>query len=237
MQSQITTFFSTIKTNNSSAATSADILETKAIAEYERDRKRAHKGDDIRRKVVNHTHTPTNKNSKTTPAWKKAGGEERERRVSNKTGRDFFFLDDKEDVLDQWLEEPVGADEEDAFEKENRPHPNSVRLEDLVVKPAAKGGRKHSRPLTTRSSTPQFDIPPFTKPTTDLLPPLMDTIPRTSRNGVAEDYDDFCFEFSSPGFDDWTVAATADGYLRYAITGAVEPASSATTVLVMPCNW
>lgn len=236
MQSQITTFFSTTKPNhnNNNSAAAADILETKAITEYERDRKRAHKGDDVKRKVV-HTHTP-NKNSRT-PAWKRhAGSEEKERRVSSKLGREF--LDDTSEDVDQWLEEPVGADQEDtATEKENRPHVNSVRLEDLVVKTAGKGGKKNSRPLTTRPSTPQLDAPPFVKPPTDLLLPLMDTIPRTPFNGVAEDYDDLCFEFSSPGFDDWTVTATADGCLRYSTFDSVEPATPATTVLVMPCIW
>jgi len=235
MQSHGITFISA--TTRTGPATE-DVLETKAIAEYERDRKRAHKGHDTKRKAVVSVDHGDAKHGKT-PAWKRAGGggEEKERRVLSRLGRDI--REDKDDA-DQWFEEPVGAEENEVLDKENRPsgQPALVCLEELVVRTAARGSKKHSRPLTTRPSAHrQTSITaPFNTVSSHLLPPLMDciTIPPT---GPANDYDNGFFEFSSPGSDEWTVAAIEDGCLRYSTCGSVASASSATTVLVMPCNW
>jgi len=221
---------------------STDVLEIKAIAEYERDRKRAHKGHDIKRKgltVIDSNVSPNNKHGKA-PAWKRAGSEEKERRVLNSSRFKKGFRDEQEEY-EQWVEER--EDEDERLNKENRQSPQSpsVRLEELVVRSAAKSSKKLSRPLTSRPSTPrQISPSPNTQVTsfhTDLLAPLMDTIDTAQHGITTTSFDDgFFFEFSSPGADEWTVAATEDGGLRYA-TSTVASRSSATTVIVMPCDW
>jgi hypothetical protein len=231
---------------------STDVLEIKAIAEYERDRKRAHKGHDahIKRKGLfvvdsNVVSTNTKHTSSKSPAWRRAGNEEKERRVLNgsKFGKGFRDVDVEAEEYEQWVEDR--EEEDERLDKENRRSPSqsaSVRLEELVVRSAAKGSKKVSRPLTSRPSTPR-QISPNAQNTsfpTDLLAPLMDTLTiDTAPHGTTttNDYDDgFFFEFSSPGADEWTVAATEDGGFTYA-TSTVASASSATTVVIMPCVW
>ncbi|KAG9011087.1 hypothetical protein FRB94_009230 [Tulasnella sp. JGI-2019a] len=230
---------------------STDVLETKAIAEYERDRKRALKGHDTHTKrkgplvVVDSNVVMTNNKHTKSPAWKRAGAEEKERRMFNGSRfvkRDLRAEREEEDD-EQWVEE--AEEVERSLDKENRPSVQSisVRLEELVVRAAAaKGSKKISRPLTSRPSTPR-QISPATHAQTpfpnDLLQPLMDTINTPPRHGTTtNDFDDgsFDFEFSSPDADEWTVAAIEDGGLRFA-TSSVAPPSSAFTVIVMPCAW
>jgi len=208
-----------------------DVLETKAIAEYERDRKRAHKGHDIRKKVTSVSHHYNNPNHINLPAWKRVGSDEKERNVLSRLGRNT--KEDMED-LEQWTEdaEPVQAEEDAVLDKENRPS-SSVRLEDLV-RPTAKVSRKNSRQLTARASSPGQDSNAFHTLSSALLPPLMDTV--SGSDSSNNDIEGF-FEFSSPGAEEWTVAALEDGCVRFATFEDVAPASFTTTVVVMPCIW
>lgn len=140
-----------VNTNNLNTLTAAtDVLETKAVAEYERERKRAHKGHDTKRKsvAVDHHHHTADKQSVKVPAWKRAGGGERQQRVVlSRLGRDAARDEDEEEA--SWADDlAMIAAEEEEEGKENRRSPQtpSVRLEDLVVRSAhGKSGRKHSR--------------------------------------------------------------------------------------------
>jgi len=245
MQSHGVTFLSA-----NSTPTPTDVLETKAITEFERDRKRAFKGHDIRKKVTgitgHHHHVTNGINASTKlPARRRGGGgEEKERRVLGRLGWDL-----REEADQQWIEEWVADDEEDmVIGKENRPSPAQsalvVRLEDLVVKsPAAKGGKKLLSPLTSRPATPRqlsrATTPFFIADDDVLLSPLMDTSDSDDDDDSDDDGLGF-FEFSSPGAADWTVVVTEDGCLEYSTSsncGFVASASSTTTVVVMPCAW
>jgi len=224
-----------------------DVLEIKAIAEYERDRKRAHKGQNHKKvtgvkghhhHISNNYHNHHNK----LPTWKRTGAaDERERRALNQFGWDV------REGEDQWVEERIGGDAEDFdFDKENKPSSPLaavlVGLEELVIRPAAaKAGKKLllSRPGTprqiSRASTPFSS----TFPEDILLEPLMDTNGQSdSDDDGSDDGLDF-FEFSSPGADDWAVVVTEDGCLKYSTSsgGIVASTSSTTTVIVMPCTW
>jgi len=224
-----------------------DVLDVKAIAEFERDRKRAHKGHHDHKKRVagikGHHHNISNNhhdNYNRLPAWKRGGaGDLRERRAfSNLTW-------DARDE-DQWVEEWIRGDEEDFdFDKENKPSRSAlmVGLEDLIIRsPILKGGKKLllSRPVTPRQISRAGTPLGSTFPEDILFEPLVDTHGQSDSDsdGGSDDGFGYC-EFSSPGADDWSVVVAEDGCLEYSTSsgGSLASVSSTTTVIVMPCTW
>jgi len=145
---------------------------------------------------------------------------------------------------DQWADEWIGVDEEEIDNgKENRPSSLVVRLEDLIIRPAARGGK---RLLLSQPGTPrQISRPgtPFRTTFSDddiLLQPYTDTNDQSDSDSDDGSDDGLgSFEFSSPGADDWTVVVTEEGSLKYSVSNGelVASASSTTTVIVMPCTW
>jgi len=233
-----------ISANTNNTLITNDVFETKAIAEYERDRKRAHKGSDTKKKIgIEHRRqNDTDNQSAKAPAWKRAGGEGKERRVLSRLGRNA--RDDREEE-DSWADElAAAAEEEELLGKENRrsSHTPLVRLEDLVVRTSVKTSRKHSRHLAIRPTTTST---PLNNIGTDLLTPLMDTVNVLNNYNTTTSFSNFddhdgYFEFSSPGADEWTVAVTEEGCLRYSTFGSTVGAlssSTTTSVIVMPCDW
>lgn len=224
-----------------------DVLDVKAIAEFERDRKRAYKGHDHKKRTAeiksHHHNIPNNHhdNYNRLPAWKRGGaGDLRERRAFRNLAWDV------REEEDQWVEEWIGGNEEDFdFDKENKPSRSAsmVALEDLIIRsPILKGGKKLllSRPVTPRQISRAGTPFSSTFPDDILLEPLTDAnSPSDSdSDGGSDDGFGYC-EFSPPGADDWSVVVAEDGCLEYSTSsgGALASASSTTTVIVMPCTW
>jgi len=233
MQSEGSTFFST---NDTTIYTSGDVLETKAIAEYERDRKRAHKGHDNKKKVI--AHRSAVESERRAPGWKRPVGDDRERRILSRIGRNLRL--DREET-DLWNEDRESITAEEVVDKENRPSAQSLvlGLEELALRSQPiKGGRNHTRSSTAHSSsTRPSSGASFDTFTTDLISPLMADTPIGNQTFEDQDDGNGSFEFFSPGAADWTIAATEDGCLTYSACGTVSSPSSSTTVVVMPCGW
>lgn len=135
-------FFSSSRNNSQSSfrpstlndTFSMDALDAKARIEYERERQKAHKGHDVRRK---HSGLSIKSNQSPTTAHKRPGaalahGNWRNSKITRDDMEDYDYA-----MMD--------VDEDRFGNKENsRPssRPVSVSLEDLVIRPGAPSGKK-----------------------------------------------------------------------------------------------
>lgn len=216
----------------------SDIVDAKARTEYERDRQKAHKGQDVRKKFngksSSGTTTPRRTGLGHGSAWRNS----------------VIALEDMEDPRD--LCDPIMMDDEDTGKENSRPivphRPLSISLEDLVVRPAAAAAQnKKPRKSVSRSSLSRqassdnlaaaFPTLSLTSPPSASLSIISEsdfdpslTPMQSPASSDCDDFDDDEYEFSSPGADDWTMDEIEDGCFRFV-------SSSSTSVVVEKCVW
>jgi len=214
-------------------------IDAKARTEYERDRQKALKAHDIRKK-----YSSTPKDKTTTTA---AGGAARRLGLGHGSWRNSLITpDDMEDVVARENCDP--EDDDRLVGKENsKPSPRvqSVSLEDLLR--ASPPRRSVSRISLSRQTSVENLTVAF--PNVSLTPPPLPLFPisesafdlsfepmhSTSSNNDEDDdllSATYELEFSSPGAGDWTMNDTEDGCARF-----VNIRSSSSVIVVEQSAW
>ncbi|KAG8911856.1 hypothetical protein FRC00_005707 [Tulasnella sp. 408] len=235
-----------------------DALDAKARIEYERERQKAHKGHDVRRKQSglsiksNHSVTTAHKR----PGAALAHGNWRNSKITR---------DDMEDYDHAMMD----VDEDRFGNKENsRPssRPVSVSLEDLVIRPGVPSGKKLRGSVSRTSLSRQASTDNLTTALANVslmsaqsaaLPSISELHSRSSSSdsdsdssillspmlppsdydsSTDDDLDDFDLQLDFPNFNEfsspevWTVAEADDGATQFRVNAQTSaPSTSCTT--------
>jgi hypothetical protein len=236
--SPISPFFSSSRNNSQSSfripssndTFAMDALDTKARIEYERERQKAHKGHDVRRKHSGLS-IKSNHSAPTTTAHKRHGAA-----LAHGNWRNSKITQDDMDDYDQ----PMMDVDEDRFgNKENSrpsPRPVSVSLEDLVIiRPGLPSGKKLRESVSRTSLSRQASTDNLTaalanaslitaQPAASLLPPISELhsrspssdsdsdssillspmLPPSDYDSSDDDLDDFDLQLDFPVFDEFS---------------------------------
>ncbi|KIO34627.1 hypothetical protein M407DRAFT_240477 [Tulasnella calospora MUT 4182] len=256
-------FFSSSRNNSQSSfriptlndTLAMDALDAKARIEYERERQKAHKSHDVRRK---HSGLSIKSNHSATTAHKRPGaalahGNRRNPKITRDEMEDYDYA-------------MTDADEDRFGNKENsRPpsRPVSVSLEDLVIWPSAPSGKKLRESvsrtslsrqastdnltaalanvslITAQSALPSISELHSRSPSSDsdsdsdssiLLSPMLP--PSDYDSSTDDDLDDFDLQLDFPSFDEfsspevWTVAEAEDGAPQFRVNSQTSGSAS-----------
>jgi len=213
-------------------------LDVKARAEYERDRQKALKGHDVRKKLSPSSTPP--------PARRPGLGH------GNAWRNSVITLDDMEDLYGECFE--VDEDDRSLLNKENsKPSPRvtQISLEDLVRTPKSRKSMSRitlSRQASVESLTATFPTMGLTSPPASFLPSISESSSDPSLDPMLpftlpdDDSDDesssFTYdEFSSPGADDWSMDEIADGSVGFINPSSCVSSVSSFAVVVERSAW